>query len=331
MLLIYKHILEEARDYYRQKDTFAKYLTIDALNVCMRNLDKAHKNNITFNEDYQIDKVYQFNNYYQEVVNDTIELINSYNVLNEEFKNPLDKNKEKKNIDNPKLSKGKPTITTANNKNVKPDLKLIKKPEDKKKPTVPTVNDIKKTGINISSKLKLAQTKLQKSAADLQDKEKKLSEKIDIDMLQVQKSAEKALTNNNREAVIKGSLIPSASRCIKAAIVTGAAWLVSPALAVIGVIGAVGISKKLQKKERQLILDDIEIELQMCDKYLKIAEEKNDMKATRNILQTKRSLQRQKQRINYNMGIAFENVPKVKDSGDNVTESYVMLPNMEVL
>ena len=327
----YKHILEEARDYYRQKDTFAKYLTIDALNVCMRNLDKAHKNNITFNEDYQIDKVYQFNNYYQEVVNDTIELINSYNVLNEEFKNPLDKNKEKKNIDDPKLSKGKPTITTANNKNVKPDLKLIKKPEDKKKPTVPTVNDIKKTGINISSKLKLAQTKLQKSAADLQDKEKKLSEKIDIDMLQVQKSAEKALTNNNREAVIKGSLIPSASRCIKAAIVTGAAWLVSPALAVIGVIGAVGISKKLQKKERQLILDDIEIELQMCDKYLRIAEEKNDMKATRNILQTKRSLQRQKQRINYNMGIAFENVPKVKDSGDNVTESYVMLPNMEVL
>ena len=150
-------------------------------------------------------------------------------------------------------------------------------------------------------------------------------------MLQVQKSAEKALTNNNREAVIKGSLIPSASRCIKAAIVTGAAWLVSPALAVIGVIGAVGISKKLQKKERQLILDDIEIELQMCDKYLKIAEEKNDMKATRNILQTKRSLQRQKQRINYNMGIAFENVPKVKDSGDDVTESYVMLPNMEVL
>ena len=99
----------------------------------------------------------------------------------------------------------------TNNKNVKPDLKLIKKPEDKKKPTVPTVNDIKKTGINISSKLKLAQTKLQKSAADLQDKEKKLSEKIDIDMLQVQKSAEKALTNNNREAVIKGSLIPSAS------------------------------------------------------------------------------------------------------------------------
>ena len=193
------------------------------------------------------------------------------------------------------------------------------------------MNDIKKTGINISSKLKLAQANLQKSAADLQDKEKKLSEKIDIDMLQVQKSAEKALTNNNREAVIKGSLIPSASRCIKAAIATGAAWLVSPALAVIGVIGAVGISKKLQKKERQLILDDIEIELQMCDKYLKIAEEKNDMKATRNILQTKRSLQRQKQRINYNMGIAFENVPKVKDSGGDVTESYVMLPNMEVL
>ena len=80
-----------------------------------------------------------------------------------------------------------------------------------------------------------------------------------------------------------------------------------------------------------MVLDEIEIELKMVEKYLNIAESKNDMKATRNILQTKRSLQRQKQRINYNMGIAFENVPKVKDSGDDVTESYVMLPNMEVL
>ena len=43
----------------------------------------------------------------------------------------------------------------------------------------------------------------------------------------------------------------------------------------------------------------------MCERYLKLAEEKNDMKAIRNIMQTKRSLQRQQQRLKYNMAVEF--------------------------
>ena len=67
------------------------------------------------------------------------------------------------------------------------------------------------------------------------------------------------------------------------------------------------------------ITDDIEIEIQMCDKYLRLAEDKNDMKAVRNIMQTKRSLERQKQRLKYNMATQFkEKIPKnPKSSNDN--------------
>ena len=180
--------------------------------------------------------------------------------------------------------------------------------------------------------MKVARTNLKSLTQKLKDKDKTISNKIDVTMDQVQKSAENALISKNREAVIKGKLLPSASQCIKAAVATGAAWLVSPALAVIGVLGSVAMSKKLQKKERKLILDDIEIELDMCERYLKLAEEKNDMKAIRNIMQTKRSLQRQQQRLKYNMAVEFnEKVPKSPSAPENYDEQYVLLPKTEVL
>lgn len=151
--------------------------------------------------------------------------------------------------------------------------------------------------------LKLASIKLKDTARGLVDKEKQLSRTIDANMNTFARAAERAFMNDNREAVIRGSLIPSASKCIKGAIMTGAAWAVNPALAVIGVLGYIGVSKGMQAKERQLILDEIEIELQMNEKYLRIAEDNNDMKATRELLKIQRDLQRQRQRIKYKMKV----------------------------
>ena len=188
------------------------------------------------------------------------------------------------------------------------------------------------SGLSISSKLKVAKENLKSFSSKLKDKDKTISNKIDVSMSQVQKGIEQSLTNNNREAVIKGKLLPSTSKCIKAALVTGAAWLVNPAVAVIGAVGALAMSKKLQKKERQLILDDIELELDMCERYLKLAEEKNDMKAIRNIMQTKRALQRQQQRLKYNMAVEFnEKIPKAPKPTEGYDEQYVLLPKTEVL
>lgn len=180
-----------------------------------------------------------------------------------------------------------------------------------------TVNEQK--GLSLTSKLKISLDKLRKAAVDLSDKEKAISKTIDISVDSLQKNAERALVSNNREAVIKGTIIPSASKCIKGALITGAAWAVSPAIAVIGLLGAIAASKKLQSKERQLIIDDIDIELNMCERYLKMAEAKDDMKAQRNILQTQRELQRQKQRLQYNMQVKFreKTPPKAEAPGIN--------------
>ena len=188
----------------------------------------------------------------------------------------------------------------------------------------------------IGTKVKLAADKLHRTAIKVKDKDHQVSENIDVTMGHFAQAAERALTNNRREAVIKGSLLPTASKCIKAALVTGAAWMVSPVIAVIGTLGAVAMSKHLQKKERQLILDDIDIELKMCEKYLRLAEDKNDMKAVRNIMQTQRALERQRQRLVYNMKTKWNEDIKTpsnphKNEGVDFEEKYIGLLGIKII
>ena len=172
--------------------------------------------------------------------------------------------------------------------------------------------------MNFTNTLKLALTRLKNVAMKLTDKEKQLSNSIDVSVNNISKGLENAVKNDNREAIIKGTVLPSASKTIKIALATGAAWAINPAIAVIGAIGAFACSAKMKSKERQLVLDDIEIELKMCDRYLRLAEDKNDMKAMRHIEQTKRNLQRQQQRIKYKMNVEHnQNVPNVAGSDDD--------------
>lgn len=159
--------------------------------------------------------------------------------------------------------------------------------------------------MDLSNTLKLAMKNLKRDAMKLSDKEKKLSSDIDVSVNSVMKGVETAMMNNNREAVIKGKMIPSASKTIKMALAAGLAWAVNPAIAVIGVIGTFACMKKMQRKERQLILDDIEVELKMCERYISKYEGENDLKKVREVEKIQRNLERQKQRIKYKMTVEY--------------------------
>ena len=166
--------------------------------------------------------------------------------------------------------------------------------------------------MNFSNTLKLAVDRLKKTAIKLKDKDKQLSNSIDVSVNNVSKGLETALMNDNREAVIKGRILPSASKCIKIALALGVAWAVAPSIAVISAIGGFACSKKLKAKERQLVLDDIEIELKMCERYLRQAEDEGDLKKVRQIEMIQRNLQRQQQRIKYRMHVVYkQDVPNV--------------------
>ena len=161
----------------------------------------------------------------------------------------------------------------------------------------------KKKGMSVINKLKLAAENLKKGAQKAADVDRNVSRRVDMSMETLQKNYDRALTASNREAVIKGTILPSASKVIHMAIATGAAWLIHPAVAVIGLLGYIGLSAKHRKKERQMIMDELEVELNMCERYIKLAEEKNDMKAVRSLLQTKRALEKQRGMLKYHANI----------------------------
>lgn len=163
------------------------------------------------------------------------------------------------------------------------------------------------TEASFTNSLKLAGEKLKKAMTKASDADKTISRNIDVSLSNFTRSVERAMTNDRRDAIIKGSVIPSASKIIKGAILTGASWIVlGPAVAVIGVLGYLGMSKKLNDKQRKVILDEIEIELKMCQKYIDLAESKNDLKALKKLYSIQKELQKQRGKIKYRIGLKGE-------------------------
>jgi len=161
--------------------------------------------------------------------------------------------------------------------------------------------------LSITSGLHMATQKLANIASDLSDKEKIMSRTVDATCDSLSRSVEKSMTTENREAVIRGDILPSASKVIKMAVVTvGAAWLIHPAVAVIILLGKFAMSSKIRTKERQLVLNELEVELQMVDKYIAQAEDKKDLKRVRELLLIKKKLEAQESRLKYKIKIEWD-------------------------
>ena len=144
----------------------------------------------------------------------------------------------------------------------------------------------------------------------MSQKEKELSRNVDVVAKQLVKSFKDAMISDRREAIIKGSVIPSFSKCIKIAIaLAGIGHFVGFGAAIITAIGGFAISKRLTQKERTLLLDEIDTELEVVDKEISIAESNNQMKKYRALLKYKKDLQRQYQRIRYNIRVGKDILP----------------------
>lgn len=163
-------------------------------------------------------------------------------------------------------------------------------------------------GVNFST-MKLAMQNVKKKFKDLSTKEKQVCQTVDVNMSQFMKNTEKALTSDRREALIKGSMIPSFSKCLKSAMVVGGTAVVNPVLGMITALGMIGCSKKLNNRERQLIYDEIETELKVVDKQIQIAENDGDMNQYRFLLQYQKKLERERQRIKYGLKVSGRDVP----------------------
>ena len=157
-----------------------------------------------------------------------------------------------------------------------------------------TINEL-----SLVNNLRLTQQKFKKGIVKMSDKEKKLSSQMDNAFDSFIYQIEKNMSNKNREAVIKGSVIPSFSALIKLALAAGTAAFISPVLSAITVLGGFAASKRATNNERKYILDEIDIQLKVVKKKLDLAENNNDMKAYEELLKIERQLESEKNRILY--------------------------------
>ena len=169
-------------------------------------------------------------------------------------------------------------------------------------------DDFKRTTpLNLSG-ISLALKGLYTKFKDFNTKQKEVSRNLDHSIKSFIKSMKDAASNERREQIIKGSIIPSFSKCIKfgialigLGIATGG--LVAP---VIAAIGGFALDKKLTKKEKLLLLDEIDTELEVIEKELALADQNNQLNKYRALLKYKKDLQRQYQRIRYNVRVGSD-------------------------
>ena len=124
-----------------------------------------------------------------------------------------------------------------------------------------------------------------------------------------------AESNERRERIIRGSVIPSFSRCIKFAITMAgmgalaSAGIIPVAIPVITTLGGFALDRKLTKREKALVLDEIDTEMEVIEKELAIADNNNQINKYRALLRYKKELQRQYQRIKYNIRVGRDISP----------------------
>lgn len=142
---------------------------------------------------------------------------------------------------------------------------------------------------------------IKKNIVKAGNKEKEISRDIDITTANLKKGIQKALTSDRREAIIKGSIIPSFSKLIKLGIAGAGLFAINPALGGITAFTYIITSKLLNNKEKNLLLDEIKVELDVVEKELEAADRDGDTAKYRKLLTFKRKLNRERQRLEYGL------------------------------
>lgn len=164
--------------------------------------------------------------------------------------------------------------------------------------------------------VKLAMQNAKAKLKDLSTKEKSMWQSVDAAGSGLIKSIQKAMTSDRREAIIRGSIIPSFSKCIKGAIaLAGTGLIFGPTNALIAAVGALGVSKALNMRERQLIFDEIDTELTVVEKEIEMAQNDGDMKKYRFLLNYQKKLKREYSRIRYGLKANGRNIPPASIPG----------------
>ena len=209
---------------------------------------------------------------------------------------------------NNKQDKSVADYKASNIKANKNSQKVDNKPE--KKPL--SINDLKVAWTGVKSKLK-----------SLSAKEKEFSRDLDMEFNHICKSIESGLSTDHREEIITGQVKRSLSKSIKILITwagigatvgtaSGGFALAPIGAATAAVLGPVVMWAKsayTSRKEKLLILDEIDIELQVLEREIQRAESSGSVKKYRALLTIQKNLQRRRQEIYYGLARKGRKIP----------------------
>ena len=190
------------------------------------------------------------------------------------------------------------------------DTSTDNKPTPEKKPI--SINDMKLAWTGVKGKLK-----------NLSAKEKEFSRDLDMEFNHLCKSIESGLTVDHREEIITGQVKRSLSKAIKilmtwagvgATVGTAAggfslAPIGAATTAILGPIVMWAKSAMTSRKEKLLILDEIDIELQVLEREIQRAEASGSTKKYRALLTIQKNLQRRRQEIYYGLARKGRKIP----------------------
>lgn len=174
------------------------------------------------------------------------------------------------------------------------------------KKAISSINDAKLAWQGVKSKMKGASAKEQEMSRDL-----------DLEFNHLLRTLKATYGTDHREEIITGEVNHSISKIIKIAI--GLAGVgVAAHTAVIPVIGAIALfarSKYTTLKEKKLILDEIDIELQVIEREIQRAEQSGSTKKYRQLLTIQKNMQRKRQEIYYSLAKKGQRVPMQSTQG----------------
>lgn len=121
----------------------------------------------------------------------------------------------------------------------------------------------------------------------------------------------------SREDVIADRYIPRASRLVKLTLALGLGYMIAPTLSVIGLFFYIAKTIATRTDERRKILNELDVEIEMCNKYIKQADEKDDFEKMRKYKLILKKLLDTRERVKSLMASKGENIYPVANKDED--------------
>ena len=179
-----------------------------------------------------------------------------------------------------------------------------------------------KKDINSINDIKLVWQGVKAKAKNASAKEQEISRDLDMEFNHLCKTIQSTYGRDYREEIITGEINRSLSKIIKIAISLAGLGVATAGLTgsvfIAPAIGAIMLfvkSKHTSLKEKKMILDEIDIELQVLEREISRAEQSGSTKKYRQLLTIQKNLQRRRQEIYYNLAKNGKRIPMQSTTG----------------